>query len=82
MDFEGTGGEELTDGGRPKREGAGRRFLLRLPDVTRVAPGALIWTDSLKSYEWLPTGGLYVLEKAGRNSGSWVGFKKAGRQCH
>ena len=64
MDFEGAGGGELTDGGRPKREGAGRRFLFQVPDVTRVAPGALIWTDSLKSYEWLLTGGLYVHEEA------------------
>ena len=63
VEIEEAGGGESTDGGRPKRKETGRRFLLQVPDITRVAPGALIWTDSLKSYEWLPTGGLYVLEK-------------------
>ena len=75
VEIGGAGGGESTDGGRPKREEAGRRFLLQVPDLTRVAPGALIWTDSLKSYERLPTGGLYVLEKANRNRGEWVGEK-------
>ena len=77
VEIEEAGGGELTVGGRPKRKEAGRRFLLQAPDRTRgtfeleiqkrAAPGALFWADSLKSYEWLPTGRLYVREKAGRN---------------
>ena len=42
VEFEEAGGVELTDGGRPKRHGAGRRLLLQASDMTRVAPGALI----------------------------------------
>ena len=77
VEIEVAGGGKLTVGGRPKRKEAGRRFLLQAPDRTRgsfeleiqkrVAPGTLIWADSLKSYEWLPTGRLYVREKADRN---------------
>ena len=40
MEIAEAGGGELTGGGRPKRKGAGRRFPLQVPDVTRVAPGA------------------------------------------
>ena len=40
MEIAEAGGGELTGGGRPKRKGAGRRFLLQVPDVTRVAPWA------------------------------------------
>ena len=42
VEIEEAGGGELTDGGRPKRHGAGRSLLLQASDVTRVAPGALI----------------------------------------
>ena len=58
VEIEEAGGGESTDGGRPKRKETGRRFLLQVPAVTRVAPGALIWTDSIERFEWLPAGGL------------------------
>ena len=74
VEIEEAGAGELTDGGRPTHRETGRRFLLRAPDRTRgtvgreiqrrVAPGALIWTDLFKSYQWLLAGGLCVHEKA------------------
>ena len=74
MEIQEAGAGELADGSCPKRKETGRRFLLQVPDGTRrtfdceiqkrVASGALIWTDLLKSYQWLLTGGLYVREKA------------------
>lgn len=76
VEIEEAGAGEITDGGRPKHKETGRRLLLQVPDRTRgtlereiqkrVAPGALIWADLRKSFQWLLTGGLCVHEKANR----------------
>ena len=70
------GAGELSDGGRPKHKETGRRFPLQASDRTRgtfereiqkrVAPGALIWPDLFKRYQWLLTGCFRVDEKANR----------------
>ena len=72
-------------GGRPKYVETGRCFMVRIPDRTRetfereikkrVAPGTLVWTDSHKSYDWLPSEGLYAHQKVNHKRGEWVGNK-------
>ena len=74
---------ETGEGGRPKRRETGRRFLAQIPNrekltfereiANRVAQGTLVWTDSHKSYDWLPRGGLYLHPKVNHSFGGWAG---------
>ena len=45
-----------------------------MEEITRrVAQGTLVWTDSHKSYDWLPKNGLYLHQKVNHSKGEWVG---------
>ena len=74
---------ETGEGGRLKRRETGRCCVAQIPNrgkptvereiTKRVAQGSLILTDSHKSYDWLPRGGLYLREKVNRSIRGWAG---------